>query len=109
MRCPSCRAYNRAGAAFCVDCGAALAPRPRRRLAHGWLVRPLLLLARGWLAGPLFLLVILLLGGAALAFSPLGQRLGALGQFLGRLEGERTIATRETVVLGIQNMSQLAT
>jgi hypothetical protein len=98
MVCPSCRTYNRAGAAFCVDCGTMLTRRSRRRFLPRWLLRPLLLLG------------ILLVASAALAFSPLGQRLGALGQLLSRLGGgERTAVTRETVVLGIQSMSQLAT
>jgi hypothetical protein len=75
-----------------------LAPRERRRRIPSWLLRRLLLLA------------ILLAAGAALAVSPLGQRLGALGQLLGQLGGGQRIAiTRETVVLGIQSMSQLAT
>jgi Protein of unknown function (DUF4230) len=97
MLCPSCRSYNRASASFCVNCGTLLTPRSRRRFAHGWLVRPLLLLC------------IFIAGSLVLAFSPLGQRLGTLGQFLSRLGGERTAVTRETVVLGIQSMSQLAT
>jgi hypothetical protein len=60
------------------------------------LLRPLLLLA-------------LLISCAALAYSPAGRQLGTLAQLLSRTGGGRTIATRETVVLGIQSMSQLAT
>jgi hypothetical protein len=46
---------------------------------------------------------------AALAASPLRGRLGSLEQLLSRLGGGRTVVTRETVVQGIQSISQLAT
>jgi hypothetical protein len=97
MICASCREFNRAGAAFCVNCGATLARPAGRRV-------PLVRLLR-WLAMPIALIVAC--GG--LALSPVGQRLGGLGQLMSRLGGERTIVTRDTVVLGIQSMSQLAT
>lgn len=55
------------------------------------------------------LILALLVSCAALAYSPVGQRFGALAQLLSRMGGGRTIVTRDTVVLGIQSMSQLAT
>jgi hypothetical protein len=58
---------------------------------------------------PLALLLALVVACAALAASPLREQLGALGQLLNRLGSGRTVVTRETVVQGIQSISQLAT
>src|SRR5690348_2008760 len=96
MLCRSCRAYNRAGATFCVSCGAAMSQASGRRFISIGMLRSLLVLA-------------LLISCVAIVYSPLGQRLGLLTQLLSRMGGQQTVVTRETVVLGIQSMSQLAT
>jgi hypothetical protein len=87
-----------------VNCGAALPQKPRRRWFLSWFL-PIRLLR---LLRPL-LILLLLISCVGLAYSPLGQRLGVLTQLLNQMGGGRTIATRETVVLGVQSMSQLAT
>lgn len=98
MVCPACRAFNRTGASFCVNCGATLSPaRAYRRSTLAGIVRPLALI------------LALIISCAALAYSPVGQRLGAIEHLLRRFGDGRTVATRETVVLGIQSMNQLAT
>jgi hypothetical protein len=65
------------------------------------LVRPLL--------RPLILLLVVVGCGALAVFTPAGQRLGTLGELLSRMSSTRTVATRDTVILGVQGMSQLAT
>jgi hypothetical protein len=65
------------------------------------LVRPLV-----W---PMILLLLVAGCGALTIFTPAGQPLGSLGELLSRLSGTPSVATRETALLGIQGMSQLAT
>ena len=103
MQCASCQTSNRAGAAFCVHCGAALAPRRRRFLRVVRHVRAAIRIGR------LVLILALVVACAALAYSPVGQRVAGMAQLLGGLGGERTVVTRETIVQGVQGMSQLAT
>ena len=97
MRCPTCGDLNRAGAKFCAGCGAALNSSARNsRLI------------------PIRLLVLLLvvlstaISYTMLAFSPAAQQMSSISAALNWLSNRRSVTTRESVVQGIQGMSELA-
>lgn len=86
---------NRAEATFCGSCGTTLsAKRPR-----SWISIRLLIL--------LSLILATMISCTVLAFSPAAQQTGLIGQFLSGFSGHRTVATHDSIVQGMQGMSQL--
>lgn len=100
MRCRACHTENRGDAAFCRGCGAALRTGRSR-------TRALWRIARAWRL--LLLLALVAAVPLVLLGTPLGDRLALLQAALSAADPEPTVVASESLLRGVQSMSQLTT